>query len=385
MPMSSSFRSFASKTTIQRVRKEIHYNPYDTVGSKASICPFTVLPMAHSLQGVGIDVSKASLQVCLFVSSSEQKTLTVQNTKQGISAFIHRIQNFSGKIVMESTGRYHFLSALLLSSAGFDVRVLNPLIPKKYSLASIHNRKTDTADALILARIAVQEPEEDLPKPFTETIEDITVRQNLGFLASLEKKIQSLLLSLQGYEECCTTLGLIESAVVLNIKKLAKEMQKQKGKLEKEIMEYAEKIHTSQEKYLPDAWQKQHKILVSIPGISPFVATMILQFFDIVECKSVKQWIAYAGMNILDRQSGKWRGKGRMSHRGNPYFRKRFFSAAWGAKMSHEKFKSYYDALRERGLSYTESLIVIARKLLSIAFSLLKKDLLFNENISFPS
>jgi len=91
---------------------------------------------------------------------------------------------------MESTGRYHYLSAITFSENGFDARVINPLITKKYSSGAIRKVKTDARDAEMLAEIAIKE--ENLPRQFNSSRQDLEIRKKIGLLGSLENNYSSL-------------------------------------------------------------------------------------------------------------------------------------------------------------------------------------------------
>lgn len=80
-----------------------------------------------------------------------------------------------------------------------------------------------------------------------------------------------------------------------------------------------------------------------------------------------------------------WKGKGKLTKRGNPYLRKRLFGAAWGAMMSHPLFRKEYDHLREQGRSYRAAIIILARKILRIAFSVLKNHSSYSDSLAFSS
>ena len=119
----------------------------------------------------------------------------------------------------------------------------------------------------------------------------------------------------------------------------------------------------------------------SIPGVSEYLASLSTLFFKEEEHKrSAKQWVAFAGLDISVRESGNWRGRGRMTKRGNGYLRKRLFQAAWGATMNDDKFKAYYEHLREKGKSYVESLIIISRKIVTIMFALSKNQCYYDNS-----
>ena len=85
---------------------------------------------------------------------------------------------------------------------------------------------------------------------------------------------------------------------------------------------------------------------------------------------SPKSWSAFIGIDVSVKQSGTWRGRSKLSKRGNAYLRKRMFQAAWGAMQNAPEFKAYYQRLRDQGRSYKESLLMIARKQLRIAYIL---------------
>ena len=117
------------------------------------------------LQAVGIDVSKATIDVA-FVYTDGESSERYSNDETGIGLVLVKLQETTGlyKVVMESTGRYHLLAALRLSEAGVDVRVINPLLAKPYYGGQIRKVKTDKADARVLARMALLEPK--LPAQF---------------------------------------------------------------------------------------------------------------------------------------------------------------------------------------------------------------------------
>lgn len=318
----------------------------------------------------GIDVSKEKLDVALLTVEGEIKHFIVANTEDGIQKIMKQLEKFQEKIIMESTGRYHLLCALLLHQAEYKVFVINPLISSKYFKASVRKHKTDKIDATKLAEIGILE--KNLVE-FQADKRSIEVRQKIGLIASLEKQLQTLQAILKGYSESQKKLQINPSTAEKSIFEEVKNLKKLIEKLEKEI-----------EQKCVSMKGKKQKILVSIPGISNYGAALILQFFK-PGLKSPKQWIAYSGLDISTKQSGKWKGHGRLSKRGNSYLRKRLFSIGWGAMMNDERFKKYGETLKMQGRKYREIVVMIARKIIRIAYILLKKNELYNEKIAFPS
>jgi len=333
---------------------------------------------------LGIDVASEKLDVFLRekeeVNEEEKREKrngkkkakgidkTFANNFQGISRLISFLKgkDFKGRIVMESTGRYHSLSAVLLQEANFKVFVINPLIVKKYRTSQIRKTKTDRIDARLLSLAALIEKNLLL---FESSREDLVLRQKISLLNCLEKSIQRLKASFLNYESSVLSLERETTEVEEELKKTIKKLGKNKGKLEKEIAEIISQKKGNQNKI---------EILRSIPGVSEFLASLILFFYKENIGHKSSQWIAYSGMEITVSESGKFKGKGKISKRGNRYLRKRQFSGAWGAYMHSEEFKNYYQELKEKGRTHREALNILARKIIRISFSLLKHNKRFD-------
>ena len=324
-------------------------------------------PSLKQCSGVGIDVSKDTLSLYYCIPDGPGIAETMMNKKKDIVALAKRLQDFSGRVVMESTGRYHILCAYLLSHAGIDVRVINPLLAKKYTLASIRGNKTDKADARMLATMSVQE--EHLPPPFSTRKEDIILKQKVGLLQSIERQLQKMRAMMENYTTGIIQLDAQPSPSEQRLGMMVKGLEEEKRALEKEI---AQGAAVSQEK---------QALLQAIPGVSSWGAMLFLAFFSLEGIEDAKQWIAYAGLDIRQRQSGIWTGRGRLSKRGNPYFRKRIFSMGWGAAMNDERFKQWYSYLKQQGRSHKEATTILGRKIVRIAFSILKHNTVYNPSL----
>lgn len=312
------------------------------------------------LIAVGIDVAMETLAIC-FKYSDQEKYKEIENNKTEIKKLSERLrkENFQGMIIMESTGRHHLQTALTLTQDDLDVRVINPLMSKKYSNSSIRKVKTDKRDSQILAEIALKE--ERLPSKFNLGKNEIIIKKKVSLIAFLDKEIQKMNASMNEYIRNSEELGLKLTRTDKQIKKTIDILKKQKEELEKEV-----------EKMVNDGGGNSDEIkkYSSIPGVSPYTASVSSLFFSSDYNLSAKQWIAFAGMDVSIRESGSWRGRGKLTKRGNSYLRKRLFQAAWGAKMHNDDFKEYYDNLRSNGKSYVEALTIIARKIVIIMFNL---------------
>lgn len=108
---------------------------------------------------VGIDVSKGKSMVAVIRPFGEivSKPFEVRHTSTGINRLIRQLSNLEGdtRIVMEHTGRYYEPVADSLSGAGLFVSVVNPKLIKDFGNNSLRKVKTDKADALKIARYAL--------------------------------------------------------------------------------------------------------------------------------------------------------------------------------------------------------------------------------------
>lgn len=349
-----------------------HVNRYDKANSRQwtqfNCMTNTLSKSSPVLCAVGVDVAKDTLSICRRYSGGEKETVSIRNNEADIAKFIkENLSGYKEKIVMESTGRYHYLSAITFSENGFDARVINPLITKKYSSGAIRKVKTDARDAEMLAEIAIKE--EKLPRQFNSSRKDLEIRKKIGLLGSLEKQLQQFKSILADYSETKEQLKMKMSMAEKNLLKIVEKISAAKEKLEKEISDLS----------LEDESRAElAKLYATIPGVSKYLAAVSSYFFETEYADNCKQWIAYAGLDISVKQSGKWNGRGKLTKRGNPYLRKRLFCAAWGAMMHDDDFKKYYEYLREQGRSYVESMVIISRKIVRIMFCLAKNNSVYD-------
>ncbi len=318
-----------------------------------------------TLIGIGIDVAKDSLMFCKKYDNGNKVVFEIKNRKEEIERIAKEIKSekYLGKIVAESTGRHHLIGALIMSKSNLDMRVINPLIASKYIKSSIRKVKTDKRDAEVLAEIAIRE--EKMPLSFDDDPNTLKLKKKVSLIATLDKQLQKLTASMNEFKKTGEDIGLKLSIVEKQIFRTIDLLKEQKKKLEKEVETLAIKSEYKQE--LAERYQ-------SVPGVSKYLASLTTLFFKEEEhSESAKQWIAFAGLDISVRESGNWRGKGKITKRGHGYLRKRLFQAAWGAMLHDDQFKSYYEHLRAKGKSYTESLIIMSRKILTIMWLYVKQ------------
>ena len=109
---------------------------------------------ASELIFVGIDVSKATLEIALDDSA---KTQTLGNDDVGIQALIARLEPIRGRVavvLLEATGGLEQRAAVALCARGFAVMVVNPRQAHDFAKALGYLSKTDSTDAKALSHFA---------------------------------------------------------------------------------------------------------------------------------------------------------------------------------------------------------------------------------------
>jgi transposase len=111
------------------------------------------------MNAVGIDVSKGKSMIAIIRPFGEiiSSPFVIHHTSNEINELIEHIQSIDGdtRIVMEHTGRYYEPMAHWLSDAGFFVSAVNPKLIKDFGNNSLRKVKTDKADAVKIARYAL--------------------------------------------------------------------------------------------------------------------------------------------------------------------------------------------------------------------------------------
>lgn len=321
--------------------------------------------------GIGIDVSKAEC-VVVGLAPGANYIKCVPNQMKPLKAFIQKLHDsgYRGKLLCESTGHYHLKLAVICQEVGLPLIVLNPLQSSKHSKAGVRKTKTDAQDGLMLATMCITEPQ--LPKPARLTKPKILIRLKMGQIAAVEKQLQKMRQSLAQYEDTYRELGLPLSDLQHRLRAHCDELKKLQAQLAKELENLLAQAQPEDETYTR---------LCALPGYSNIVSGLVGQFDRNV--KGAQSWAAYAGLDVSVRESGKWKGRGKLTKRGNAYIRKRLYQSAWGACLNYDYVRAYYDRLKAQGRKHVEAVCMIARKLLRIAYHVVVNKVQFDPKIAF--
>ena len=149
-----------------------------------------------------------------------------------------------------------------------------------------------------------------------------------------------------------------------------KQLQKQLAQLDAEI----DSLIASDERL-----KTQSQLLCSIPGIAKLTAAKLLSELAGKEFQSARQLGAYAGLTPAECRSGySLYGKTRISKIGNAFLRKALYMPAAVARRWCKPLKPWIAILENRKLHDLAIRGAIMRKLLHIAFGVLKHQQPFN-------
>lgn len=305
---------------------------------------------------LGIDISKSDFHAVLMHAQSAAKK-SFPNSKRGFTQLDAWLRNRQAEKVfacMEATGAYWRALATHLHEAGHTVAVVNPRRIKAYAESELLRNKTDAVDAALIARFAIaQRPDAWTPWP-AEIVE----------LQGLSRHLEFLKRSRTQHETRAQTPGLPDW-VVSSSQELIAQFDAQIDDLEQAIREHIDRH---------PGLRAKRDLLTTIPGIANTTAAAILSEMPTIDhFKSIQAVAAYAGLSPMLRQSGSSiRGKPRLCKTGNARLRKALYFPAIVAQQHNPTLKAMAQRLRTAGKSPMVILGALMRKLLVLAYGVLR-------------
>jgi len=294
---------------------------------------------------VGGDVAKDEIVVACSEGSFPTRPLA--NQRAALLAFLKTLPAGS-RIGMESTGIYHELFANIAHKLGFIVFVLNPKDARNYAKGVGMRGKTDRVDAELLARMVAHEHAK-LHAWIPPTPEQYEIAQLIKRRAKLSSLRAALGMSLKGVDGFGTDLKALKKRFNQLIARIDQRVQ---------IL-----VDTN-----PD--RKQHDTnLRTIYGVGPVVSAALINTLERVPLKNADAFVAFTGLDPRPDDSGHHRGKRRISKRGPSELRRLLFLAALSAAKT-KAWHPLYEHYREKGLSSTAVLVILARRIARTAWSI---------------
>ncbi|HHT9130839.1 MAG TPA: IS110 family transposase [Candidatus Brocadiaceae bacterium] len=319
---------------------------------------------------VGIDVSKDSFEVCIKQLKDERgvikATHSFQNEFSGFESLLNwTLRKVSNPIfVMETTGVYHEDLTHYLYENGQKVSVVLANKMKHFAKSLNMKTKTDKADAQMIAQYGLERPLEwwKPMMPQMKNLRDLC-RERL----SLKKDLVRCKCQIHGLKHAHSTLD-----VVLQVK------EQQIGFLESNIQIIENEIIrlTKEDK----EFSLRVKNIETIKGLRLLtIVTVLCETNGFAQFNNIRQVVSYAGLDIAERQSGLFKGKTRISKKGNARIRECMYMPALSATSYNEPIKALYQRIVERNPTIKRKGVIAGmRKLLILIFVLWKKNEAYN-------
>jgi transposase len=305
---------------------------------------------------IGVDVGKAELVVACSQNSFPVRT--VENQLPALRKFLQTLSPDT-HLGLEATGSYHQCLADLAAQRGLRVYVLNPKDTRHYARGVGMRAKTDRVDAALIARYVAHEAIHlrayEPPTPEQRTMDQLLRRR---------AKIVSLKTALRLTCDETPSLHAEAAKILLGFTELLKHIDRQIVALNKAIPHRAE----------------QTERLQSIAGVGLLTSSWLANLLDRVKFNNSDALVAFTGMDPRACDSGQKRGRRRLSKRGPAEARRLLFNAAMAAAKS-PVWAPIYGHYRQQGWASTAAIMIIARKILRIAFALFKTGATFNANL----
>ena len=308
---------------------------------------------------LGIDVSKKTLDVALLSdahTSTKPRHKVFDNTAAGHRQLLAWLQAHKATPVhacLEATGTLGEAVALALHSAGHQVSVVNPLLLRGFSQTQLARTKTDKADSVLIARFCQmhQPPLWNPPAPAIRELQSLVRRlETLDQMRMMEEN------RLESGVSCAEVRASLEEHIAY--------LQEQIEKTRQQI-----KDHIDQNPTL----KGQRDLLTSIPGIGETTAALLLAEVDAAQFDSARQVAAFAGLVPRIRQSGtSVRGRSRLSKAGSSRLRKGLYFPAITALRHNPLIRALGERLKEKGKSKMLIVGAAMRKILHLAYGVLK-------------
>jgi transposase len=125
--------------------------------------------------------------------------------------------------------------------------------------------------------------------------------------------------------------------------------------------------------------KRDAEILTSMKGIGDKTALNFLVELggDVRAFGNDRKLIAAAGLDPTTYESGKYKGQGKISKRGNRHLRRVVWLMTTKVIISNQVFRSYYFKRRKDGLIYKMAVLATAHKLIRVMFSMLVNERIF--------
>lgn len=327
--------------------------------------------MAH----IGIDVSKNKLD-CMWVRDLEAgkvKPKVFPNRRDQYPELLRWLQSNTGEtpdtleVYLEATGIYHEPLAYWLHEQGVRVHVLNPAQVRFHAQGMGVRNKTDRKDSMMLARYGIERaPRRWQPEP----PEVRALKRLLSRLEALEQDIRREENRLEKAQ--CSEDTLAQASIDIVLQALREEHRR----LQQQIDDHFD-AH--------DHLKRDRALLESIPGVGRVLSASMTATLRSRTFTSARQAAAFHGLVPVHQESGtSIQRPPRLAKAGSGRLRKTLYMAAVVATRYNPDVRHQYHRLLRRGKAKMAAIGAAMRKLLHIAFGVLKSQTPYQPRNDMP-
>jgi len=284
----------------------------------------------------------------------EKESFAIPNTAEDIDRLFCSFQERYPCLMAgsEATAEYHRVLVSCALKRNIPFKLINPILTKQFTRATVRKRKTDHTDAGIIAKLLAQ-------------------GEGTIMTEQLFSPVKSLHRSANSVNQLKKTL----LAINAHIKDIGGEAYMDMDILSQSVALLEQSVAVLRTQAQKHVNQGLKKLLMSIPGIGETIAaTMILEIGDIMRFKEAKSLVAYAGLDPKVKQSGKsLHHNTQITKRGSPYLRQCAYIAAYIAARHDPEMKAYFEKKRNEGKRYKEAVVACARKTLNRVYAVWKR------------
>lgn len=314
---------------------------------------------------LGIDVATATVDVVVLREEQAPAHAAFDNTAKGFRQLKHWLDKRGVQTLhacLEATGNFSDGLAAFLHEAGYTVSVVNPARISAYAKSQLRRNKTDKLDALLIADFCRTQtpPAWSPPDPAWKELQGL-----VRHLQDLEATRQSAKNRLSAKPASRAVIDQLKAQLAF----LTQQIQDTKRLIQDHLDQHP-------------GLRQQRVLLTSIPGIADLTAGKLLaEFRAITAFDNPAQLVALAGLNPRHHVSGaSIRGKTVISKQGRASIRAALYMPAVVAKQHNPILSALAARLAQRGLTGTQIIVAVMRKLLHLAFGILKSGQPFDPN-----
>jgi len=328
---------------------------------------------------VGLDVSSEDLAAGFGLISSNLlskigKPRKFTNTSKGfksLDTWIQKQRKVEGVklgVVMEATGVYHERVAHFLHGKGYEIYIVLPNKAKRYLQSIGHRSKNDPIDSRGLTQMGIDQQHLEKWHPPSPVM--IKLRGLTRHRQRIQQQITVVNNQLHAVEN-----GFFDARSV-------KKSLRATIRFQKEQVDFLDLAINQALKENPILAAKIERIVKSIKGIGTLtLVTLIAETNGFQNFASIQQVTKYAGYDVLENQSGKFKGRERISKKGNSRIRRILHMPALNmVTFCTGTFPSIYERIYQSSGIKMKAYVAIQRKLLCLLFTLWKKDEIFDPN-----